>query len=195
MKEIDYFSSDQLISPKAGDLLISEPYLPDPNFERSVVLLCEHNKEGSFGLVLNQETENKLQDVISGITAVNAELFIGGPVQQNTLHFLHRAPDLIDHIYKVKEGLYYGGDQKTLFALISEGSLRTEDFLFFVGYSGWSAGQLMEELKSKSWIIYRDIKPSEIFDIPSEQLWKHLLRKMGGKFKAISNYPADPRMN
>lgn len=195
MREIDYFASDQLITPKPGDLLISEPYLPDPNFERSVVLLCEHNEEGTFGLVLNQETENKLADVISGDVAIQAGLYIGGPVQQNTLHFLHRAPDLIDHVFEVKSGLYYGGDQQELFRMMQEGLLREEDFLFYVGYSGWSPGQLMDELKAKSWIVYQDIKPDEIFDIPADQLWKHVLQKMGGKFKAISNYPTDPRLN
>lgn len=195
MKEIDFFAADQLVNPEAGDLLISEPYLPDPNFERSVVLLCEHNEEGTFGLVLNQLTENKLEDIVANLEGVDSDLFIGGPVQQNTLHFLHRAPDLIDHVYKMQEGLYYGGDQQTLFSLIDTKQLREEDFIFFVGYSGWSPGQLLDELKSKSWIVYKGVTPEEIFDIPAEKLWKHVLQKMGGKFKLISNYPTDPRLN
>jgi putative transcriptional regulator len=195
MKEIDYFASDRLIEPGAGDLLISEPYLPDRNFERSVILVCEHNEEGTFGLVLNHPSGSKVEDVVADVETMDSDIHIGGPVQQNTLHFIHRAPDLIDHVIKVKEGLFYGGDQERLMTLIDTHQIRKDDFIFFVGYSGWSPGQLLEELKAKSWIVYQDVKPNELFDISPDDLWKHILQKMGGKFKAISNYPVDPRLN
>lgn len=195
MNEIDYFASDQLIAPGPGDLLISEPYLPDKNFERSVVLLCEHNEEGTFGLVLNHPSNSKFDEVIDEVDHMDSVMHIGGPVQQNTLHFLHRAPDLIDHVFEVKKGLFYGGDQQRLLTLINTRQIRKEDFIFFVGYSGWSPGQLMDELKAKSWIVYKELVPQEIFDIDPENLWKHVLQKMGGKYKAISNYPVDPRLN
>ena len=79
--------------------------------------------------------------------------------------------------------------------LIDTGQLRQEDFIFFVGYSGWSPGQLMDELRAKSWIVYKDVCPDELFDVPADRLWKHVLQKMGGKYRVISNYPTDPRLN
>ncbi|MFT5569634.1 MAG: putative transcriptional regulator, partial [Cyclobacteriaceae bacterium] len=150
--DIDYFSSDELIEPQVGDLLISEPYLPDKNFERSVVLLCEHNDEGTFGLIINQPSDTVFEEIIPESSGFDAEVYVGGPVQQNTLHFIHRAPDLIDYVMKIDSELYYGGDQDKLFSIIDTRQIRKEDFRFFAGYSGWSPGQLKEELIAKSWI-------------------------------------------
>ena len=175
--------------------MISEPYLPDKNFERSVVLLCEHNAEGTFGLVLNHATGHRFDEVVPDVSKFDSEIFVGGPVQQDTLHFIHRAPDQIDHVIKIQEQLFYGGSQDKLMTLIDTFQIRMEDFKFFVGYSGWSPGQLMDELKAKSWIVYKGIDSNDLFDIPSNKLWKHILSKMGGKYKAIANYPVDPRMN
>ena len=193
--DIDYFASDRLIEPSVGDLLISEPYLPDKNFERSVVLLCEHNEDGTFGLVLNHSTGKRFDELVTEVNSFDSEVFVGGPVQQNTLHFIHRAPDLIDHVMQIDRSLFYGGNQDKLMTLIDTYQIRKEDFRFFVGYSGWSPGQLMDELRAKSWIVYKGLDSDQLFDIPADQLWRHILHKMGGKFKAMANYPVDPRMN
>src|SRR5690606_16325723 len=86
---------DKMI-PEKGDLMISEPFLPDPNFERTVILVCEHNDQGSFGFVLNKPSLLKLQDVMEDIDGFDALIYIGGPVQQDTLHFLHRIGDRLE---------------------------------------------------------------------------------------------------
>jgi putative transcriptional regulator len=78
--------------------------------------------------------------------------------------------------------------------LIKSNGLNANDFRFFLGYSGWAAGQLDEELKANSWIV-TSAKADELFDIPAEDLWRELLKNMGGKYKMISNYPKDPRLN
>jgi putative transcriptional regulator len=192
---MNYFNYDTPAIPKKGDLLISEPFLPDPNFERTVVLMCEHNEEGSFGFVLNKPSLLKYSDVIEDANDFNASLYIGGPVQQDTLHFVHRAGGLIEDSVEIGQGIYWGGNYEQLQVLIDTKQLKPEDFKFFIGYSGWGAGQLEMELKEKTWFVYNITTPSEVFDTDPENLWKMVLNNMGGKYKMISNYPIDPRLN
>lgn len=180
-------------SVTSGSLLIAEPYMGDTNFERSVVLVCEHNSLGTFGLVLNQPTSIHLEDVIDDIRA-ELPLFVGGPVQQNTLHFLHRRPDLIDDSIPVVDGLYWSGDFEQIKQAVNVGTLTERDARFFIGYSGWDGGQLAEELAQKTWIISR-IDADFLFDTPTNEFWRGVLKRMGGEYKAIAHYPVDPRLN
>ncbi len=176
-----------------GRLLIAEPFLGDTNFERSVVLICEHNAQGTFGLVLNQTTDLHLSDVIEDITP-DLLLFLGGPVQQNTLHFIHRRPDLIDNSIKIMDGLYWSGDFEEIKRAVNLGTLTERDARFFIGYSGWSEGQLDDELAQKSWIVSHT-DADFLFDTPVKEFWRGVLKRMGGEYKSIAHYPVDPRLN
>lgn len=176
-----------------GSILIAEPYLGDPNFERSVILICEHSDEGSFGLVLNQITNLTLSDVLDDVYA-EMPLHLGGPVQQNTLHYIHRRPDLIDNSIRVLEGLYWSGDFEQVKQAVNLGTIKEGDIRFFVGYSGWTGGQLEGELAEKSWFVTQT-DADFLFETPAGQFWRGILKRMGGEFKAISNYPVDPRLN
>ncbi len=191
---MDYFSSDTWIEPERGDLLISEPYLPDPNFVRTVILICEHDENGTFGFVLNRPSESVFSDAVEEINHFDAPLYVGGPVQQNSLHFIHKRIDQLES-KEVIPGLYWGGDFDHLLGLIDTHQINMSDYRFFVGYSGWETGQLEEELKSKSWIIYKNPTADFIFDTSPDQLWQEVLKNKGGKFKVIANYPQDPRLN
>jgi len=192
---MDFFSTNNLIKPERGDLLISEPYLPDPNFERTVVYLCEHDENGTFGFVLNKKAQVDLKEVLDDAGSYDASLFVGGPVQQDTLHFIHRDQTLGEGSRKVNNGIYWGGDYELLLQLLNTKSIKNEDIKFFVGYSGWSPNQLMDELKEKSWIVLKGASAEMIFEWDNQDLWKECLRTMGGKFRLMSNYPKDPRMN
>lgn len=192
---MDIFDYQKPTDPQKGDFLISEPFLPDPNFDRTVVLLCEHNEEGSVGFILNKPSVLKFDEAVEDVVDFDVPLYVGGPVQQDTLHFIHRAGDLLEGSMPIKEGIYWGGNYEQLITLINSGSINKKDFKFFLGYSGWAPGQLEEELKLKSWIIADDASVSQVFDINSELLWKEILNGMGGKFKIIANFPVDPRMN
>ncbi len=192
---MDYFSTDKIIEPTKGDLLISEPYLPDPNFERTVILVCEHDENGSIGFVLNKAANVKLGDVMEDVGGFDADLLIGGPVQQDTLHFIHRSGDLTDNSNELVRNVYWGGNYDEVLSLINTKSLSTADIRFFMGYSGWSPGQLMDEMKVKSWIVFKNVTSEMIFDWDNQDLWKACLKSMGGKYKLISNYPKDPRLN
>ncbi|MFY0627398.1 MAG: YqgE/AlgH family protein [Reichenbachiella sp.] len=192
---MDYFHSIQSFKPERGDLLISEPYLPDPNFERTVILLCSHDENGSFGYVLNQVSQVVFEDLVKDIEKFKEKIFIGGPVQQDTLHFLHRSENNAIGGEPIAEDIIWGGDYNYLLELIKTEKIDAKNFKFFVGYSGWSAGQLEEELAVKSWIVYKNASTNQIFDIAPDALWKTVLEELGGKFKMISKYPTDPRLN
>ncbi|MGK7395322.1 MAG: YqgE/AlgH family protein [Candidatus Cyclobacteriaceae bacterium M3_2C_046] len=191
---MNYFHFQEALKPKKGDLLISEPFLPDPNFVRTVVLLCEHNEDGSFGFVLNKPSLLKYNDVMDEVSDFDEILYVGGPVQQDTLHFIHRSGQMEGSI-EVGNGIFWGGNFEQLQILIGNHQLNRDNFKFFVGYSGWAGGQLEMELKEKTWIIYENPTAEEVFDYDPNDLWKKVLDNMGGKYKMMSNYPIDPRLN
>ena len=179
--------------PNAGKVLIAEPFLGDPNFERSVVLICEHNEEGSFGLVLNNVSKNTIADVVDDIY-VEFPLFIGGPVEQNTLHFVHRLGHLIEDSIDLGNGIFWSGDFESVKSLLSIGTIKSEDIRFFIGYSGWGAGQLGNELAQNTWFV-SDINSEVLFEEYTNQFWRTVLKRMGGDYKVLANYPVDPRLN
>lgn len=189
----DFFKYRNQLKPEKGRLLISEPFLNDPNFERTVVLLCEHNQDGSFGFVLNKQSIVKINDVL-GDLAVDSEAFIGGPVQQDTIHYLHRIDQLPEAI-PIVDTIYWGGDFEALQSGLDIGTIQETDVRFFLGYSGWGAGQLEEEIKEDSWIVCDYISSELLFDITPDQMWRQALSNMGGRFSVYSNYPIDPNLN
>ncbi|WP_258104472.1 YqgE/AlgH family protein [Marinoscillum sp. MHG1-6] len=191
---MDYFVPDHITEPKRGDLLISEPYLPDPNFERTVIYLCEHDENGSFGFVLNKKSPNNLEELI-GIPGFEGDVYVGGPVQQDTLHFLHRDTLMLEPKKEIANGICWGIDFDGLLGSVENKVISPKDVRFFVGYSGWSDGQLMGEIEARSWIVYQNAPQELVFDVEPGELWKRVLQEMGGKFKVISNYPLDPRLN
>ena len=136
-----------------GILLISDPFLKDPNFLRTVVLLCEHQNEGSFGFVLNKSLGITLQDVIPEAIGLSIPLWEGGPVQKDSLHFLHSRPDLISDSIEIGDQVYWGGDFSNVLSLLQQKELAPGEIRFFIGYSGWGEQQLQGELDEKSWII------------------------------------------
>ncbi len=189
----DFFKYRNKLKPEKGSLLLSEPFLPDPNFERTVVLLCEHNNKGSFGFVLNKPSAVKINEVVSDLP-VQREVFIGGPVQQDTLHYLHRIGDLTGAL-PICDALFWGGDFDELTSGLDTRTISEADVRFFLGYSGWGAGQLEEELKQDSWIVCNYPPPELLFDTNPENMWKKALSGMGGRFSMYSNYPIDPNLN
>src|SRR4029077_16781585 len=95
--------------PEKGKILISEPFLNDPNFKRTIILLAEHNEEGSIGFILNKPTNLKIKDTIEDFPEFDAIVYYGGPVQLNTLQFIHKAGDIIEGSLEIADGLFWGG--------------------------------------------------------------------------------------
>lgn len=191
---MEFFKYKNKLAPARGMLLISEPYLPDPNFERTVVLLCEHNEEGSFGFVLNKGAELKVSDVMDELKNFDETIFIGGPVQQDTLHFIHRDAS-IEGGAPVSDGIFWGGSFETVLAQADTFQLKAANIRFFLGYSGWGAGQLEQELEADSWIVCDCTSPELIFETEASELWRRALDSMGGRFSVYANYPVDPSLN
>jgi len=192
---MDLFEYQKFVTPEKGGLLISEPFLPDPNFERTVVLLCEHNEDGSVGFVLNKPSILKFDEAVDDVDNFSPTLYVGGPVQQDTLHFIHRSSDFLEGTIRVNDEILWGGNYEQLITMINTKTIIPGDFKFFLGYSGWAPGQLEEELKQKSWIVLNNATAEQVFEIEPKVLWKQVLNNLGGKFKIISNFPVDPRMN
>jgi putative transcriptional regulator len=140
-----------MISPAAGTLLIADPFLKDPNFMRTVVFICEHQPEGSFGFVLNKKYEQPLDQLIMDFEGFTIPVYKGGPVQMDTIHFLHQYPEMVPGGQEVLDGIYWGGDFDMVTKLIKKGSIDLNKIRFFLGYSGWSDGQLNDEMKEKTW--------------------------------------------
>lgn len=184
----------QSIELNKGILLVSEPFLPDPNFKRSVVLLTEHDDEGSIGFVLNRPTELTVNDVLEDFPIFNGPLHIGGPVEQNTLHFIHMAHLNIPESKEVLPGICWGGDFEMVREMIKHGQIREDELRFFIGYSGWSVEQIKEEIDGHAWILAK-ADSATVLMAESDQLWREVLIAMGNEYKLMANYPEDPRLN
>ena len=177
-----------------GVLLIAEPPMADPNFRRSVILLCEHTTEGSFGLVLNRPAEFKLAEVSTIALPFDTPLGYGGPVQPETLHVLHPYGDAIDGALPVADGVWWGGAFERMLEGIEGGWLDATRMRFFLGYSGWGGGQLDSEIDEDSWIVL-PCTETLVFTEGADALWRGILRGLGGEYAILSTFPDDPRMN
>ena len=183
-----------MISPTSGILLIADPFLKDPNFMRSVVFICEHQDEGTFGFVLNKKFEQTMDDLINNFDGFPIPVYYGGPVQNDTIHFVHQYPEEIPGGKEIMEGIYWGGDFYILTKMVKNRTIDYNKVRFFIGYSGWNKGQLSEEIAEKSWLTVDAIAPL-IFHQKPDDIWKDSLKHLGGDYEMMINYPIDPQLN
>lgn len=183
-----------MIEPGPGILLIADPFLKDPNFLRTVVFLCEHRDDGSFGFVVNRQFSNTLDELVPDAEGITIPVYYGGPVQPDTIHFLHQYPEEIPGGQEVMKGVFWGGDFVKAIDLIKSGQMDNSKIRFFIGYSGWSDGQLQDELKEKSWITVKATRKL-IFHKSVDQIWKDALKHLGGDYEMMVNFPIDPQLN
>ncbi len=184
--------------PERGQLLIADPFLADPNFRRSIVMICQYSaKEGTFGVVLNQPLPVKLKDILDDPNIPDEyRLYRGGPVENNRLFFIHRVPDLIRGGLHIKDKLNLGGRFEDVKLLLTGKILSTKTIKFFVGYSGWAPGQLEAEIRNGGWILESAV-PDDIFlDVTNEaRYWKSILARKGKAFEMLSKFPQSPFQN
>lgn len=181
-------------SPQKGDILLSEPFLADHQFSRVVILLCEHNEEGSFGLIVNKPLEVELSSVLSDLPEAQIPIHIGGPVDQNQLFYMHQKQH-VDGCFEVCENTFLGGDYNEIKQLISTNTLTNKNMRFYIGYTGWAQGQLQQEIDERSWVVVKQNEAMNLFQEPSEDMWKELIAKQGGKYKLMADYPVNPSDN
>ncbi len=195
---MDIFNDNGLSSlqPAAGKALISEPFLFDTNFKKTVILLCEHDEEnGTMGFILNRKLDLNLSDVIDVDTGLTIPLYHGGPVQNDTLHYLHTDENHDGDSIDLGNGIFWGGDFESLRPKMELGVLDIEKYRFFLGYSGWGKGQLEQELDIKSWFVANISKDTVFGNLTNGMLWKSTLKSMGGWYRLLSDSPESPFLN
>ena len=191
---IDITFSNNL-EPEKGKLLISDPFLDDDYFRRSLIYLCEFNKEGSFGFVINNFISINLHDLDESFPEIETQISLGGPMEINSLYFIHTLGDKINNSLLINENIYLGGDFQQLSSFIKEDESIIKNVRFFIGYSGWAANQLDTEIRNNSWIVSEMNSPSMLFGSQSKLTWKRYMYELGGKFKIMSKFPIDPKDN
>ncbi|MBK7174292.1 MAG: YqgE/AlgH family protein [Bacteroidales bacterium] len=183
-----------VLQPASGRILVSEPSLTDRFFARSVVLLAEHDTEGSFGLIINKPSEIKLSQITDEFPDFDPFIYLGGPVKVENLYFIHTKGDEIEGSLRILDGLFWGGDVKQIKEMIRTKAITDKDIRFFIGYAGWQPRQLEKELSENAWLVL-NTSVEEVFKVNTEHTWRKILISMGDDYAPWVNYPEDPQMN
>ena len=191
-------SGEQTMAPMPtslkGQLLLDHGKLAGSFFHRTVILVCQHDSEGAFGLVLNRATGNNVGEALVANLPEDLKekpLYLGGPVQPQALSFLHS--DVFLPEAEVLPNLSLGHSLDGLMEL-AESYSASKQMKIFAGYAGWSPGQLDDEMKRDTWVTH----PASIdlvFHPEPEKLWQTLLRQKGGKYRLLSDTPEDLSWN
>ncbi len=177
-----------------GKLLIAEPsILNDHSFNRAIILLTEHTENSTIGFILNKPLDYTVKDLIPEIDC-NFLVYQGGPVDQDSLFFIHKSPDLIRDGIKVTEDIYWGGDFNSLKDALINQEISPSQIRFFLGYSGWISNQLDDEIAANSWFISEN-DFTNILNEDNKSLWKNKLLQKGGEYKIWANAPGNINLN
>ena len=182
------------VLPSRGRILISEPFLRDATFGRSVILLVDHTDEGSMGLVINKQLPLFLNDIIMEFKYLDEiPLYKGGPIATDTLFYLHTLSDIPGSI-SISKGLYLNGDFDEIKKYILQGNKISELIRFFLGYSGWDSEQLSNEIRENTWLVSEEEK-SYLMKNNIKDMWRKALEKLGSKYETWSRFPQVPTLN
>jgi putative transcriptional regulator len=191
--DLDIFKIESKLRPEQGRVLIAEPFLPGDYFNRSTVLLVQCSEEGDVGFILNKPTDLQVKDLFKGFPDFESNAFLGGPVSNDKLFFLHTLGEKIPDSLKVNDELFWSGNFDHLTALIRAGLVEEEEVRFFLGYSGWSAGQLADEIAGHSWVVV-DASVESILS-SDENFWNESIKSIGGNALLWQNFPENPEYN
>jgi len=182
------------VAPKQGHILIAEPFLSGSYFNRSIILLASYSDKGAVGFILNKKVDYPVEDLFANFPDFDSEIHIGGPVGTDSIYFIHTLGDTIPGSIIIKENLFWGGDFEALKLQIKLGLVNPQQVRFFLGYSGWDAGQLEEEISQNSWLV-ADIPQADLMTIDENVMWAQSVRSMGGKYSMWENFPENPSLN
>ena len=191
--DLDIFTIKNKLSPSKGRVLIAEPFLPGDYFSRSAVLLVQRNEEGDVGFILNKPTKFRIRSLFKEFPDFDAQAFLGGPVSNDKIFFLHTLGDKIHDSLHIRESLFWSGDFDQLIGLIRAGLVEEEEVRFFLGYSGWSAGQLAAEIADHSWVVVEPTVESILSS--DENFWTESSKTIGGNALLWQNFPENPEFN
>jgi len=176
-----------------GNIISATPFLDDPYFRQAVVLLTEHNDKGSFGFIINRETDLKLHELIKDVL-FEASIYYGGPVGNENLFYIHSLGDLLPNSVEILPGLYWGGEFDVLKELLNNKEAEPDKVKFFAGYSGWDPEQLAGEFANKAWVAGTTTAGEVLHTEGYEQHWKKMLRK-DKEYAIWSNFTDMPHLN
>jgi putative transcriptional regulator len=183
------------LEPRKGRVLISDPFVGDEYFERSVVYLCEHSKEGSFGFILNKYVEIDINELNPDFPDIKTRLSLGGPVETESLYFLHTLGNELNESIELKDGIFIGGDFDQLTTVIKDSHFENNQIRFFLGYSGWDPEQLKYEIEDNVWVVAEVDNIDEIMNSYIEDPWTYFISKLGKKFELYKTFPINPSDN
>lgn len=182
------------VLPSRGKILISEPFLRDATFGRSVVLLIDHTEEGSMGLIINKQLPIFVNDIIKEFKYIeDIPLYKGGPIATDTLFYLHTLADISGAI-PISKGLFLNGDFEEIKRYILQGNQIDRYIRFFLGYSGWESEQLSTELRENTWLVSKE-ENAYLMNGDTKDMWKQALEKLGSKYETWSRFPQVPTFN
>ncbi|KAF0130113.1 MAG: putative transcriptional regulator [Bacteroidetes bacterium] len=193
MEKLIHIKSNDL-KPRRGRVLIAEPLMDEFYFGRSVILLADHNDEGTFGLVMNKPTGTTLNEILPDFPDFPAPVFIGGPVQTDNLYFIHTLGNEVPDSSEILPGIYWGGDLEIVKELLKLGLIGKDQIRFFLGYAGWSPSQLDEELKNNAWVV-SETNLRSLFKTKSDKMWNNYLQRMGPAYDLWRRFPVNPDLN
>lgn len=183
---------------EAGTLLAAFPDMLDPNFMHSVVLICQHTEQGAYGVVTNRSTKYVVKDLLPEHPILGRSkfpVFLGGPVDHDTLQFVHVVPERIPGGLPIDGKLWLGGDLEALAEYVARSPRAARRRVrLFLGYSGWGAGQLDQELVGGSWIPAPPATGA-IFGEAGEATWRRVVRSIGSEGSALEQQPPDVSWN
>ena len=191
--DYDFFKISRKLAPKQGRLIISEPFLPGNYFSRSTILLVEHSEKGAIGFILNKPIETPIKELFKDFPEFSGDVYVGGPVGSESIFYIHTLGDRLHGSIHVKDDLYWGGDFENLKSLISAGLVDMDQIRFFIGYSGWSEGQLENEIAENSWLVTE--APVDAIMNSDEDFWIDSVKNAGGHYELWQHFPEDPTLN
>lgn len=180
-----------------GSLLVSEPIMEDAYFSRSVCFLIDITPDGGkVGLLLNKRLNCHLKDILPGFQYEGeAEVFCGGPVELDRLTLLHCLGDKLGESYEIIPGVFVGGEIEKVKEYLKAGGEVEGKLRFFLGYSGWSSGQLEDEIRRHSWAVDNSVNPEKLLEGQGLDYWSREVRKLGEACRNWLNVPLDPSFN
>mgnify|MGYP001187001431 CR=1 FL=1 len=176
---------------KTGSILISEPFMEDKRFEKTIILIVEHNYNGTVGFILNKHTTLKLCDLSPDFSSLRMNVNKGGPVEKNSLFFIHKYPDLIHNSIQIKDGLFWGGDVNDVISGINKQEIKIKNITFFIGCTGWKKNQLIEEIEDGDWIVHN----MNLKDLDTTLNWSDLLIKINKEYEIWTKAPINFHLN
>ena len=186
-------SKKKVSKPKVGNLLISEPFNPEPNFRRSVVLISQHNPSGSIGFILNKPTPVRVDEALEDFPEFNAPVYWGGMLQLDSIYYVHSI-EALEGKKKIAEGIYWGGNYAQLKVMIESRQVDASQIRFIAGFSAWEPDELEDQIKQNSWWLANADKQSTFLEEPGE-LWGSILQRLGHIYGIMNDFPEDPGVN